>query len=158
MTQPCSHCGGQGNHLQLKKYKIVIPPGVEDGSRILINGEGGEGFQQGPPGHLVVVVHVEPHKFFTRRKNDLYITLDISFAQAVLGDSIQVPTPFGARILELPRGTKSGQNFIFAGLGVPAAGDCHPGNLIVTVKISNKTRFSDTDFPGNFLETRTESK
>ena len=158
MTQPCSQCGGQGNLLQLKKYKIVIPPGVEDGSRILFNGEGGEGFQQGPPGHLVVVVHVEPHEFFTRRKNDLYITLDISFAQAVLGDSIQVATPFGAIILDLPRDTKSGQSFTFAGLGVPANGNCEPGNLIVTVQISNKTRLNETDFFRNFLETRTESK
>ena len=157
MTQPCSHCGGQGNRLQLKKYKIVIPPGVEDGTRILFNGEGGEGFQ-GPSGHLVVVVHVEPHRFFTRCKNDLHITLDISFAQAVLGDSIQVPTPFGAKILDLPRGTKSGQSFIFAGLGVATAGNCHPGNLIVTVQISNKTRFGETDFEQDFLETRTESK
>jgi molecular chaperone DnaJ len=158
MTQPCSHCGGQGNHLQLKKYKIIIPPGVEDGSRILINGEGGEGFQRGPAGHLVVVVHVEPHSFFTRCKNDLHITLDISFAQAVLGDSINVPTPFGARILDLPRGTRSGQSFTFTGLGVPSGGNCHPGNLIVTVQISNKSRFGETDFPGNIFQTRTESK
>lgn len=158
MTQPCQHCKGQGNLLQVEKYRVVIPPGIEDGSRILIDGEGGEGFQQGPPGHLVVVVHVEPHSFFTRSRNDLHITLNISFAQAVLGASLEVPTPCGPQVLALPRGTRSGQSFIFAGLGVPAAGNGHAGNLIVTVRISPKTNFEEPELPGNFLEKRTESK
>jgi molecular chaperone DnaJ len=158
INRPCTVCGGQGHRLEFKKHRIVIPPGVADGSRILFNGEGGEGFQHGPPGHLVVVVHVEAHEFFTRFKNDLHINLDISFAQAVLGDSIQIPTPFGARILELPRGTKSGQTFRFPGLGVPSPDNGHSGNLVITVKISKKSSFSDTDLINNSLEARTESK
>ena len=158
MTQPCSHCRGHGYRQQLKKYRIVIPPGIEDGTRILINGEGGAGFQQGPPGHLVVVVHVEPHRFFTRHKNDLHCTLGISFAQAVLGESIEIPTLFGPRVLELPRGTRSGQSFLFPGLGVPAAGNGHPGNLVITIQITNKTRFTETDVPGSLRHPRTESK
>ena len=157
IDKPCLSCHGQGYRLELKRQRLGIPPGVEDGSRILINGEGGEGFQEGPPGHLVVVVHVEPHTFFTRLKNNLHCTLNISFAQAALGDTIQVPTPFGARFLELPRGTESGQNFLFPGLGVPSPDNSHSGNLVVTVKIT-KTKFADTDLPDNFLEPKTESK
>jgi molecular chaperone DnaJ len=158
MSKPCLHCGGQGTLWQLKKYKVVIPPGIADGSRIFLNGEGGEGFQEGPPGHLVVVVHVEAHNFFTRHNQDLHVTLDISFAQAVLGDCIPIPTPFGTEILDLPRGTRSGQNFIFPGLGVPAAGHNPSGNLIVKVQISNKTRFGEQDISEYFSATRTESK
>lgn len=157
IDKPCLSCHGQGYRLELKRHRLVIPPGVEDGSRICINGEGGEGFQEGPPGHLVVVVHVEAHTFFTRHRNDLHCTVDISFAQAVLGDTIQVPTPFGARFLELPRGTQSGQNFLFPGLGVPSPGNSHAGNLVVTVKLTNK-KITDTDLPDTFLESRTESK
>ena len=156
IAKPCLSCHGQGYRVELKTQHLVIPPGVEDGSRILINGEGGEGLHEGPPGHLVVVVHVEPHTFFTRLKNDLHCTVDISFAQAVLGDTIQVPTPFGATFLELPRGTQSGQNFLFPGLGVPSPDNNHSGNLVVTVKIS-KTKFTEADLPDNFLESKTES-
>jgi molecular chaperone DnaJ len=158
MSKPCQSCAGQGYRLQFKTYRIVLPPGVEDGTRIRIDGEGGEGFQHGPPGHLVVVVHVEPHTFFTKHHNDLHCTQDISFAQAVLGDSIEVPTPFGPRILELPRGTRSGQSFLFSGLGVPAANNRHPGNLVVTVRITNKPSFGETDLPGSLFHSRTERK
>ncbi len=158
MTQPCPHCGGQGYRLQLKKYRIVIPPGVEDGTRILFNGEGGEGFQQGPPGHLVVVIHVEPHRFFTRHQNDLYCTVNVSFAQAVLGESIEIPTPFGPRILELPRGANSGQSFIFPGLGVPAAENSHSGNLVVTIQITQKDELADPDLPIKQRQARIDRK
>jgi molecular chaperone DnaJ len=158
MTQPCQHCQGQGYRQQLKKYRIVIPPGVEDGARILFNGEGGAGFQQGPPGHLVVVVHIEPHRFFTRHQNDLHCTLGVSFAQAVLGERIEIPTLFGPRVLELPRGSCSGQRFLFPGLGVQAAGNCSPGNLIITIRITNKTWFTDPDVPSSFIHSGTESK
>lgn len=148
MAHPCPQCRGQGYRLQVKKYRLAIPPGVEDGTRILFHGEGGEGFQEGPPGHLVVVVHVEPHAIFTRRQNDLYCTVDVSLAQAVLGDSIEVPTPFGPRLLELPRGARSGQSFLFPGLGVPSNGTCHPGNLVVTIQITDSARFADPELPG----------
>lgn len=158
MTHPCPQCGGQGYRLQLKKYRLVIPPGIEDGTRILFDGKGGEGFQHGPPGHLVVVVHVEPHRFFTRHQNDLHCTVDVSFAQAVLGESIEVPTPFGPRALELPRGAKSGQRFLFPGLGVPTAGNCQPGNLVITLQISNQARFTDPDVPDNHMQPRTGRK
>jgi len=157
ITHPCTHCRGQGYLSQLKKYRITIPPGVEDGARIRINGEGGEGFRQGPPGHLVVVVHVEPHRFFTRQGNDLHATLEVSFAQAVLGARIEIPTLVGVRILKLPRGAQSGQSFLFPGLGVPVAGDCHPGNLIITIHITNKPRFAESALYSEHRESITES-
>jgi molecular chaperone DnaJ len=158
MTHPCPQCGGQGYRLQLKKYRLAIPPGIEDGTRILFSGEGGEGFQQGPPGHLVVVVHVEPHRFFTRHQNDLHCTVDVSFVQAVLGESIEVTTPFGPRVLELPRGAKSGQSFLFPGLGIPAGENCQPGNLVITIRITDQVRVTDPDVPGNHMQPRTGRK
>ena len=158
MTHPCPQCGSQGHRLEWKKYCIAVPPGVEDGTRILVKGAGGQGFQQGPAGHLVVVVHVEPHPFFTRHHNNLHGTLEVSFAQAVLGDSIEVPTLLGPRILELPRGTQSGQSFVFPGLGVPANGAGHPGDLVITVHITKKARFPDAEALDKLRQRRSEQQ
>ena len=139
MSQPCHHCQGLGYRAEWKKYRIHIPSGIEDGTRIRILGEGGEGFAHGPRGHLVIVVHVEPHSFYTRHNNDLYGTLVVSLAQAVLGDTIEIPTPWGPKSVELPRGSRSGQSFLFPGLGVPANGTCHAGDLIITIQVQNDT-------------------
>lgn len=135
MSHPCPHCRGLGYRLERKKYRLSIPSGIEDGTRILINGEGGEGFAHGPRGHLVVVVHVQPHSFFTRHHNDLYGTVSVSLSQAVCGDTIDIPTPWGQTSLELPRGCRSGESFFFAGLGVPANGGGQAGDLIITIQV-----------------------
>lgn len=138
MSQPCPECQGLGYRLELKKYRIRIPSGIEDGTRILVMGEGGEGFAHGPRGHLVVVVHVEPHSFYTRHHNDLHGTLAVSLAQAVWGDTIEIPTPWGPKAMELPRGCRSGQSFLFPGLGVPANGHGRAGDLIITIQVRDE--------------------
>ncbi len=145
MSHPCPLCHGLGYRVEWKKYRISIPSGIEDGTRIHIMGEGGEGFAHGPRGHLVVVVHVEPHSFYTRHNNDLYGTLVVSLAQAVWGDTIEIPTPWGPKFVELPRGSRSGQSFLFPGLGVPANGTCRSGDLIITIQVRDdaKSRAAD---------------
>ncbi len=135
MCAPCLFCQGLGHRLESRKYRVNIPSGIEDGTRILILGEGGEGFSSGHNGHLVIVVHVEPHGFYTRHRNDLYATVAVSMAQAVLGDIIEIPTPWGPRSMELPRGSRSGQSFLFPGLGIPANGNGRAGDLIITITV-----------------------
>jgi molecular chaperone DnaJ len=136
MSHPCPECQGLGYRMEWKKYRIRIPSGIEDGTRLLFRGEGGEGFAQGPRGHLVVVVHVEPHSFYTRHQNDLYGTVVVSLAQALWGDTIEIPTPWGVRYMELPRGSRSGQSFLFPGLGVPGNG--RTGDLIITIEVQEE--------------------
>ncbi|MGQ9921675.1 MAG: DnaJ C-terminal domain-containing protein [Desulfobacca sp.] len=140
MSHPCPHCHGLGYRAEWRKYRISIPSGIEDGTRIHIRGEGGEGFAHGPRGHLVVVVHVEPHSFYTRHNNDLYGTLVVSLAQAVWGATIEIPTPWGPKFVELPRGSRTGQSFLFPGLGVPANGNHQAGDLIITIQVRDDTK------------------
>mgnify|MGYP005839309125 CR=1 FL=1 len=145
MSHPCPQCHGLGYHAEWRKYCISIPCGIEDGTRIRIQGEGGESLAQGPRGHLVVVVHVEPHSFYTRHNNDLYGTLVVNLAQALLGETIEIPTLYGPKAVELPRGSRSGQSFLFPGLGVPANGEGHTGDLIITIQIQDEIKNSVAD-------------
>ncbi len=96
-VHPCRHCAGQGRRRVTRQYRLHIPPGIEDGTRFRIHGEGGEGFLNGPPGNLEVVIHVEPHRAFTRVGNDLYCQIKVSFALAALGGWIRIPTLEGDR-------------------------------------------------------------
>jgi molecular chaperone DnaJ len=122
VAQPCRHCGGVGSYSHKQEYHLRIPPGTQDGARLCIKGEGGGGFKDGPPGNLVVVVHVAPHAFFTRRGNDIYCKVEVTFAEAALGSAIRIPTLDGFQTVNLPRGTRTGWTCRFAGAGAP--GDC----------------------------------
>ena len=90
-----------------KKIEIAIPAGVENGMRLRVSGEGEVGSNNGPSGDLYVAVHVKEHKFFEREGDDLYITVPISYTQAVLGDEIEIPTITGKATLKIPSGTDS---------------------------------------------------
>jgi molecular chaperone DnaJ len=137
ITQPCSHCGGSGALEQIRRYSVPIPPGVKNGTRLRIQGEGGEGFRYGPPGHLFVVIHVDSDPFFTRIGHDLYCNLEVSRAQARLGDKIEIPTIKGKTILALPRGTRSGDIFRLVGLGVPQEGYQSRGDQVIVIRFTN---------------------
>jgi molecular chaperone DnaJ len=84
---------------------------------------------------LEIIIHVEPHLFFTRVGNDLHCRLQVSFAQAALGGRVRVPTLDGSRDLNLPRGTQSGKVFRFPGAGAPGGPQQHPGDQIVEVVV-----------------------
>ncbi len=135
-AQACSHCGGEGHVWETRRYHLRIPPGVEDGTRLRIAGEGGPGFRNGPPGNLEIIIHVEPHLFFTRVGNDLHCRLQVSFAKAALGGQVRVPTLDGGRDLDLPRGTQSGKVFRFEGGGAPGGPHQPPGDQVVEVVVT----------------------
>ncbi len=117
--QACSRCHGKGSWGETRHYHLSIPPGIRDGARLRLAGEGGAAFQKGPPGNLEVVIHVQPHHFFSRVGNDLYCRVEISFAQAALGGPIRVPSLDGFFTFDLPRGTQHGRVFRFLGAGAP---------------------------------------
>ena len=83
IAENCAHCQGQGSTPGKREYRLHIPPGTADGARLRLDGEGGEGFDNGPPGNLEVVIHVAPDEFFTRRGNDIYCQVKVSFAEAL---------------------------------------------------------------------------
>lgn len=133
IEQPCSVCGGRGTEVRTRRIKVKIPVGVKNGSTVRLAGKGGPGSNGGPAGDLLVNVIVSPHSIFSRRQNDLLVTVPVTFTEAALGAKIDVPTLNGPVTLKVPPGTSSGQVFRVRGKGVPVQG--RNGNLLVTVEV-----------------------
>lgn len=140
IPNPCQTCRGGGLVRKTVRKVIAIPAGVDDGTQIRLAGEGEAGTLGGPHGNLYVVLHVQPHKFFKRRGNDILVNVDINVAQAVLGAEIRVPTADGEEILRIPPGTQPGKVFTLRGKGVPYLQRNGRGDqrVIVNVEIPTK--------------------
>lgn len=135
--EACSDCRGTGKVKRQRKIHIKIPAGVDDGAQLRVAGEGEAGLRGGPPGDLYVVLHVKPHDFFEREGDDLYCEVPITFAQAALGDEIEVPTLTEKVKLKIPPGTQTHTYFRLKGRGVPrlrgyGQGDQHVKVVVVT--------------------------
>ncbi len=133
---PCHECHGKGIVREKSTIHIKVPPGVEDGSRLRVPGEGDVGKRRGPPGDLYVLISVKPHNLFERHGSDLVYEMPISFVQASLGDEIDVPT-LGEEIvsLKIPHGTQPGTSFRIKGKGMPHLRWSGNGNLYVKAKV-----------------------
>jgi molecular chaperone DnaJ len=142
IDQTCSHCQGQGATRGKREYLLHIPPGTEDGERLRLHGEGGNGFDQGPPGNLEVVIHVAPDDFFTRKGHDIYCQLKVTFAEVVRGAFVLVPTLDGYRTVRLPQGTKDGWFFRIPGAGVPRGPGLPDGDQMMEIVITTPNDFS----------------
>jgi molecular chaperone DnaJ len=134
--EACPACGGQGYREQWRHFHLDIPAGTEDGARLRFAGQGGNSCQGGPPGNLEVVISVAPHEFFTRKGRDLHCQFEVTFAQAVLGGEVRVPTLRGYATLNLPRGTRSGSLFCFPAAGLPGTPDHPAGDQIIEVVVA----------------------
>jgi molecular chaperone DnaJ len=118
ISSPCRTCRGGGLERKTVRKKVQIPGGVDAGTQIRLNGEGGPGVFGGPNGSLFLVLDVRPHKFFKRRDNDILLNLDINVAQAALGAEVDVPTLDGDVKLKIPAGTQPGKVFHIKDKGV----------------------------------------
>lgn len=134
----CSACGGTGTTTGVKNLTVKIPPGVQEGSRIRLKGQGGEGQNGGARGDLFLKVHLLPHPVFTVRGNDLETEVLIAPDQAVLGDRVTVPTLDGAVTVKVPPGTGRGKRLRLRGKGLP--GKDGRGNLYAVIGIDIPTR------------------
>ncbi|MDR0912074.1 MAG: molecular chaperone DnaJ [Methanobrevibacter sp.] len=143
ITEPCKACNGKGKIKESATITIKIPPGVEDGSRILAKGEGNAGDENAPNGDLYVLVHIKPNKNFQRDGSNLYYNKQISFVQASLGAKVEVPTIDGAVDLNIPSGTQSETVFRLKGQGMPILHRETKGNLYVTVKVVVPQKLND---------------
>jgi len=142
VAQACGYCDGQGYYGATRQYHLQIPAGTEDGARLRIPGEGGEGFNNGPPGDLEVFIQVEPHEFFIRVGNDLYCQVKVSFAEAALGGAIRIPTLEGYQDLDLPGGTQTGRIFRFPGAGAPGGPRQPAGDQVMEVVVTTPQNLS----------------
>lgn len=132
---PCKECRGEGYKHSSKTLSVKIPPGVDNGDRIRLQGEGEAGEPGAPHGDLYVRIRVKDHKIFIRDGNNLFCELPLSFANATLGGTIEVPTLNGKANLKVPAGTQSGQRFKLSGKGVKSVRSSRVGDLIVQVNI-----------------------
>lgn len=135
ITTPCSQCRGTGKERRVREIAIQIPAGVDDGSQIRLRGEGEAGSRGAGPGNLYVSVSVRPHKFFRREDENILCDMPINFAQAALGDEVEVPTVDGVVSLKIPSGTQSGKVFRIKGKGVPHLRGGSRGDQLVKIRV-----------------------
>ncbi|MFH1115949.1 MAG: molecular chaperone DnaJ [Pseudomonadota bacterium] len=135
ITDPCKTCRGVGRVLITKKLALKIPAGVENGSRLRLQGEGEPGEPGALPGDLYVFLHVQPHERFRRQENDVVVAVPMKYSVAALGGEIEIPTLEGTDVLEIPRGTQSGQDFRVHDKGVPHLRGRGRGDLVVVAYI-----------------------
>ena len=143
IKDPCQTCHGTGREKQSHTVSVKIPAGVETGQQIRLAGQGEAGFNGGPYGDLFVVINVNPSDKFTRDGSTIYYTLNISFVQAALGDTVEVPTVHGNVEMTIPAGTQTGKTFRLKGKGAPRLRGGSQGDQHVTVKIVTPTKLND---------------
>lgn len=142
ITHPCVSCKGQGRVLREQNIQVKVPPGVEDGTKILFSGQGHAGPNGGPAGDLYVVLRVKEHAFFEREGKDLYCVVPISFPQAALGAEISIPTLNGEQKLSIPAGTQSGATLRIRGQGMPILHSSGKGDLFVEVRVQTPAKLN----------------
>jgi molecular chaperone DnaJ len=141
VDDPCETCRGEGRAQRLKRLRVTVPAGIDDGHQIRLSGEGEVGRRGGPPGSLYVAVSVTPHPALKREGTELYYDLDLTIAQATLGTRVSIPVVDGAEELEIKPGTQPGAEIRLRGKGAPhlrrpgARGDLH---VLVDVRVPAK--------------------
>ncbi|HLG71033.1 MAG TPA: molecular chaperone DnaJ [Chloroflexota bacterium] len=145
ISTPCHECHGAGRVRVTKHVTLKVPAGVDTGSQIRLTGEGEAGPRGGPNGNLYVAISVKKHAFFERDGQDILYTLPINFAQAALGDEVEVPTVDGKVMLKIPAGTQSGRVMRLKDKGVPNLRGGGRGDQHVYVKVVTPTDLSQRE-------------
>jgi molecular chaperone DnaJ len=135
ISDPCPSCHGQGRVQEQKTLSVKVPPGVDNGDRIRLSGEGEAGDKGAPPGDLYVQISVKPHPIFERDESDLFCEVPISFVTATLGGELEVPTLEGRVKLKIPAETQSGKLFRLRNKGVKSVRGGPAGDLICRVAV-----------------------
>ncbi|HET8697142.1 MAG TPA: molecular chaperone DnaJ [Gammaproteobacteria bacterium] len=135
IEKPCRECSGRGRVRKVRTLSVKVPAGVDNGDRIRLSREGEAGRNGGPPGDLYVDIAVRPHAIFTREGQNLSCEVPVSFATAVLGGTVDVPTLDGTVVLKVPPETQSGSVFRLRGKGVRSVRASGYGDLFCRVQV-----------------------
>ena len=133
--QPCSTCKGKAKLRKNKKINVKIPAGIDEGQIVSLSGKGHAGTNGGPPGDLLVAVHVRPHETFQRDGYNVLSSIHVSVVQAMLGDNLEVETLDGKVKYAMPDGTQSGTVFRLRGKGIPYLNSSGRGDHYITVAV-----------------------
>ena len=143
IADPCMACGGQGRVTKERNLTVAIPPGVEDGTRIRMTGEGEAGMRGGPSGDLYIFISMRAHEFFQRDGADLYCKVPISMATASLGGEIEVPTIDGKKArVTIPDGAQNGKQFRLKAKGMPVLRSAQHGDMYIQVSVETPVNLS----------------
>ena len=143
IPDPCADCHGEGRVEKTKTLKVNVPPGVDDGTRIRLSGEGEAGARGAPPGDLYIFLHIRPHSLFERQGTTLFARAPISFTTAALGGEIAIPGPDGeVHTIRITPGIQSGQELRQRGAGMPVLQGRGRGDLVVRLVVETPKRLS----------------
>ncbi len=142
VRERCRECRGAGRVESDQMITVRVPPGVDEGTRLRLAGEGEAGVAGGPPGDLYVVVSLKQHPFFERDGPDVHCEVPIQFVQAALGAEIEVPTVEGKVKLQVPSGTQSGKVMRLRGKGLPTLRSGARGDQLVHVFVETPTKLT----------------
>jgi molecular chaperone DnaJ len=143
IADPCNACHGEGRVEKTKTLTVNIPPGVDEGTRVRLTGEGEAGMRGAPSGDLYIFLHVARHAIFEREGTTLYARAPISFTTAALGGEIAIPGPDGERhSIKIPAGTQSGRELRQRGAGMPVLQGRGRGDLVVRLEVETPTKLT----------------
>ena len=143
IDNPCPNCSGSGRVTRERTLSVNVPPGVEDGTRIRLGGEGEAGVRGGPNGDLYIFLSLSPHQFFQRDGADLHCRVPISMVAAALGGNFDVPTIDGGQTkVKVPEGTQPGRRFRLAGKGMPVLRTRDRGDMYVQVMVETPQKLN----------------
>jgi molecular chaperone DnaJ len=144
IPDPCTKCQGRGAVPKASPLTLTVPPGIESGHTERLQGQGEPGDGGGPPGDLIVVLHVKEHDVYTRFGDDLLMQSRITFRQAVMGDEIEIPTITGETVaMKIPAGTQPGEKLRVRNHGLPRPDGYGRGSLVVQVQVDVPKKITD---------------
>ena len=136
VEKPCKTCRGTGHERVTRRYAVKIPAGAKDGTRVRLKGKGEPGANGGPAGDLFVVASVDPSPLYERRDADLVLEVPLTYPEATLGATVEIPTPEGPVNLKVPAGTESGKLLRVKGRGAPKLKGGGKGDLLARIKVT----------------------
>ena len=142
VREKCSSCNGSGYVKRKTDLEVNVPAGISSGQQLRVAGKGEKGINGGPNGDLYIEIQVKKHDIFERRGKDIYVTLDISSVDAILGTTISVPTVYGDVDLIIPEGSQYGDVLKIKGKGVKDVRSSSVGDQYVTLKVVNPKKLS----------------
>lgn len=142
ITHPCEKCRGKGRTFESKEIKVPFPAGVDTGNKMRIAGEGEGGYNGGPSGDLYAIIEIEEDDNFERQDNNLVYKLEITFAQAALGDEVKVETFYGTEKIRIPPETQNGKIIRIKGKGFKNVNSWGKGDLLIIINVVTPVKLS----------------